>query len=926
MRTTSLKRNGQQPQSRRLWSQQLLIRLLSQQPHTESGAISMAMGVVVALVLILSGVAVVQLSSGNLRGVFASSDTRQARGAAEEGTELMIDTWNQPQNRRLLVSGQSPTSWNAGNLRSPCFDARTNTRPGPNNDGLPDQTAISLGDGQWRDVASGAVANANQNGRQFRLVRISYTASNGGSTPNPRALRRTATPGAAATGDALPTGFTSWDELVNLDDPDSLGTAQPGSNRGFVVLEVEGRVVRNGQVVANSRETTEFEVLPKCCGASLGSNNSGGMNYAGTTGSLGSDSRLCNLQYGVVTGFNDGWHWSYFANDQFTQRNPTTGVVERYSPILGVVANTGDLFERRNCRVRPGRGKLASGNCDNTPPPEGSSDATFNSNIRSAGAPDANERICRQPEGSTPTYFSGPDSDIRGTSVSCSTIVPLQATAFPDINTFIFNWTAGWGPRLIINQAAATTSKLANVAIWPKLSTDDNDGTRPDSNATIRLRTNNETGRERVEVCLVDQTAAAADNCTTDTWLDVTSRGAPNLTASFGDNFATSNGNNGSNFFNTNWTLASATISDGRLQLTGSSASAFRQANTSGLSVPYAAFDARMTSTWNSNTDYFEVQASLGPSGSWFPVQRIYRAALTTSYKRINLALPFTSNNFQIRFQGGSLGSSERVDIDNLLIESGRPSIATEPATPRVDTAFRGAWCQHTTSAPVTARPGFQCIGPTIDQYDGGTIFVDTTGGPLSLLYNEPTGTDQRFGTPSPTTNPENFIFLSQSPAQFTHVFCPSIQSQCANVIDDENYDFAPVGEPDRLNFFGRNTGSVGQEQNISITTPFGQNAKVGGVWFYLPQGFVGLNVTNSGGGSAASIPAGFYTNNEDNWSFFGRIWVKNFRPYGAFHLRLPDSRVEGAGAALGIGNPAQFSSQSGIDWVARATTSNRLW
>ena len=157
MRTTSLKRNRQQPQSRRLWSQQLLIRLLSQQPHTESGAISMAMGVVVALVLILSGVAVVQLSSGNLRGVFASSDTRQARGAAEEGTELMIDTWNQPQNRRLLVSGQSPTSWNAGNLRSPCFDARTNTRPGPNNDGLPDQTAINLGDGQWRDVVTGAV-------------------------------------------------------------------------------------------------------------------------------------------------------------------------------------------------------------------------------------------------------------------------------------------------------------------------------------------------------------------------------------------------------------------------------------------------------------------------------------------------------------------------------------------------------------------------------------------------------------------------------------------------------------------------------------------------------------------------------------------------------------------------------------------------
>ena len=916
---TSLKRNRQKPQSRRLWSQQLLIRLLSQQPHGEGGAISMAVGIVAALVLILSGVAVVQLSSGNLRGVFASSDTRQARGAAEEGTELMIDTWNQPQNRRLLVSGESPTSWNATNLRSPCFDARTNSRPGPNNDGLPDQTAINLGDGQWRDVVTGAVANANQNGRQFRLVRISYTASNGGSTPNPRALRRTATPGAAATGDALPTGVTSWDELVNLDDPDSLGTAQPGSNRGFVVLEVEGRVVRNGQVVANSRETTEFEVLPKCCGASLGSNNSGGVNYAGTTGSLGSDSRLCNLQYGVVTGFNDGWQWSYFANDQFTQRNPTTGAIERYSPILGVVDNAGDLFERRNCRVRPGRGKLASGNCDNTPPPEGSSDASFNSNISSAPAPDANERICRQPEGTTPTYFSGPDSDIRGTSVSCSTIVPLQATAFPDISTFIFNWTTGWGPRLIINQAAATPTKSANVAIWPRLSTDNGNGSaNADSAATIRMRTNNEEGRERVEVCLVDQTAAAADNCTADTWLDVTSRGAPNLTTTYTSDFSNSDA--------PSWTLSGATISSGILRLSNDNQSARRLAiNTSTLTVPFASFDARRSNNWEAS-DSFLVEASFDAGSTWRPVQRVFRDSIlqsTSTYERINLALPFTSNTFIIRFRTDNLASSETVDIDNLTIRSGNPSTA---AAPKLDTAFRGAWCQYTNSSPVTSDPGFHCIGPTIDQYDGGTIFVDTTGGPLSLLYNEPTGTDQRFGTPNPTTNPENFIFLSRSPAQFTHVYCTSRLPECDRVVDDENYDFAPVGKPDRLNFFGRNSGSIGQEQNISITTPFGQNAKVGGVWFYLPQGFVGLNVTNSGGGSAASIPAGFYTNNEDNWSFFGRIWVKNFRPYGAFHLRLPDSRVEGEGTGLGVGNPAQFSSQSGIDWVARATTSNRLW
>jgi hypothetical protein len=118
-----------------------------------------------ALVLSLSSAAVVQLSSSNLRGVAASSDTRQARGAVAEGADLMIDTWNRPQNRKLLVSGADPANWNAADLRSPCFDGLTQSRPGPNNDGLPDKSAIDLGDGQWRDVVTGAVANASQNSR-----------------------------------------------------------------------------------------------------------------------------------------------------------------------------------------------------------------------------------------------------------------------------------------------------------------------------------------------------------------------------------------------------------------------------------------------------------------------------------------------------------------------------------------------------------------------------------------------------------------------------------------------------------------------------------------------------------------------------------------------------------------------------------------
>ncbi|TVS07901.1 MAG: hypothetical protein EA413_00225, partial [Cyanobium sp. PLM2.Bin73] len=65
----------------------------------ERGAILTAAGIVVALVLTLSAAAVVQITGGNLRGAFASSHGNQARGAASEGIELMISTWNQRQNR-----------------------------------------------------------------------------------------------------------------------------------------------------------------------------------------------------------------------------------------------------------------------------------------------------------------------------------------------------------------------------------------------------------------------------------------------------------------------------------------------------------------------------------------------------------------------------------------------------------------------------------------------------------------------------------------------------------------------------------------------------------------------------------------------------------------------------------------------------------
>lgn len=242
----------------------LLVRLpATRHRDREGGTILTAAGIVAALVLTLTGAAMVQLSAANLRGAFASSDIGQARGAAAEGVGLMISNWNQPRNRRLLVSGQDPASWSTADLVSPCSPLLA-----------PDQAAIDLADGAWRDVVTGAVAGANTDGRQYRLVGITYTAGT---------LSRTASPGEGSTGDPIPAG--GWSSLINLrdpdNDPDTISPAR-GDNSGSLVLTVDGRVVRDGREVANSRLSQEFEVLPKCCNRSLGS---------GGAESLGSDRR-----------------------------------------------------------------------------------------------------------------------------------------------------------------------------------------------------------------------------------------------------------------------------------------------------------------------------------------------------------------------------------------------------------------------------------------------------------------------------------------------------------------------------------------------------------------------------------------------------------------------------------------------------------
>ncbi|MEI8084497.1 MAG: nitroreductase family protein, partial [Actinomycetes bacterium] len=160
----------------------------------------------------------------------------------------------------------------------------------------------------------------------------------------------------APSGGNVPTG-KSFSDLVNLSDPDAsdpLITA--GSNSGLIAITVEGRTYRNGAQVGRATVTKEYEVLPKCCGGSFGSNGSGGKNVS--TNSLGSDSRFCGVEFGMIIGLNQGKLWSYYSNDRYTKRNENNEIVNVHN-ILGIVDDAGAPFSRAGtnfpgCRVIPG--------------------------------------------------------------------------------------------------------------------------------------------------------------------------------------------------------------------------------------------------------------------------------------------------------------------------------------------------------------------------------------------------------------------------------------------------------------------------------------------------------------------------------------------------------------------------------------------
>jgi len=828
----------------------------------------MLSGLLALLAVSVGSLGVASLLNARKGASFGQSDSTLARAAAEEGLDQIVATLNQPENRKLLVSGTAMNSWASASgttLQSPCVRG-DGTRPGSNNDGQPSTVARNYGDGQFRDVDSGTV---NSGERRFALQSVTYAAGASGAADR-RSLTTTTTAGSSTltTTGSYPSG-TTHDRLVNLEDPDGSGALLPGSNSGFVTLTARGQVVRGGRVIASATVTRELQVLPKCCGASFGSNGSGGVGVG--TGSLGADSRFCGVQFGIIVGINGGTMWTFYANDRYTTRNASSQVVNINS-MLGVLNSGQTQFQRSNCRVLP---TPATG-CG-----QSSLDTSYGNTLRTA----------------SPGGLYGTANDIAGTSISGIPLVPITIAALPSIATrYAFPWTAGGGPADRIAQA----SNAGYVTL-----------TTSGTTSRITIRSRSDTSPPRVELC----TSTTASPCTDTSWTPISGQITTATAITIADSLPTTSytGSTGSRalwlgaWTENDWPAATGgsanpqsptagnvqvvtASSNQRIRLGDASNAAAtvarrshiqRALNLAGLTNTSLSYTFDRQQLENNDTGVLEVSTNGG--SSWNTIDS-FNGSTATGVRTISAATfqPYVSANTLIRFRLTSdFANNEFVFIDDVTVNATETALADS------------GWCQYSASSPVTAAPGFHCLGPQMNLTAGGSVIIDTTGGPISFYYNQPTDTRGSTQTVSPFTTASPLI-ATDNGATIQHVRCTALNNNCLTPIPESEY--APVGEPDRLNFFDRDSGAT-QFLNVgSLANSSSSPGKIAGVWFYFPVGNLTLTVDGCADGSQ---PSNFYTN-DNGWNFSGRIWVKDLKPCGAFHFRVPPSDVADTSTLFG--------------------------
>ena len=256
-------------------------------------------------ILIGAGTLVSRTTQGQL-GSMANSQTYGARKAAEAGISKLIGEWNQQRNRMLLASGSPASSWVTSNkwLRNPCT-ATTISLSSATEIGGPDLAAYRTG--AWIDVVQN---DTNDIKRRYRLRRVTYRKSN-------RQISTTVYTQTAFGTDkkSVPSGAKAFPDMSTntstIENPKPFTLGEANDSQGYLEVEVEGQVLRNGVVLASSRVVKEFQVVPKCCWRSYGRTLATGDPPAFEI--YGNDWRFCSPPSGftagklaMLTGLNGG--------------------------------------------------------------------------------------------------------------------------------------------------------------------------------------------------------------------------------------------------------------------------------------------------------------------------------------------------------------------------------------------------------------------------------------------------------------------------------------------------------------------------------------------------------------------------------------------------------------------------------------------
>jgi hypothetical protein len=190
----------------------------------------------VGLAVVIGWLMLAARSSSSRLGAALQSENREARLVAESAIDVVINELNQPRNRMLLAQGEEPADWQAASPPggSPPDARFLNTC----NNALSLSPSSTIGEiGKSAVEPSFYLPLPNNPGndrfsRRFRLRRVTLKNSNrqSGSDYSPN--------------------------QINLREPGAFG---------YIELEVEGQVLRNGVPAATASITREYQVVPKCC-------------------------------------------------------------------------------------------------------------------------------------------------------------------------------------------------------------------------------------------------------------------------------------------------------------------------------------------------------------------------------------------------------------------------------------------------------------------------------------------------------------------------------------------------------------------------------------------------------------------------------------------------------------------------------------